>query len=63
MIKLEIVSTPKPHRFKEQVEGYLNDGWVMSGTPFISDIGVITVALTKETKTVPKKASNAKVQE
>jgi hypothetical protein len=58
MVEFKIVSTPRPDRFEEFVNALLNDGWAIQGSPFISGVGGMTIALTRETKA----KTNAKVK-
>jgi hypothetical protein len=60
MIEFKVINTPRHDRFEQQVTELLNDGWVLHGTPFVSQTGGMTQALTKETKA---KKSGSKVSE
>ncbi len=56
MIEFKVINTPRHDRFEQQVTELLNDGWTLHGTPFVSQTGGMTQALTKEVK-VKKSAS------
>jgi hypothetical protein len=61
MVEFKIVSTPRPDRFEENVTALLNDGWVIEGSPFISQVGGMTIALTRETKAKSNEKAKSKV--
>jgi|TARA_R110000822_G_scaffold105188_8_gene232637 hypothetical protein len=52
-IEFKVVSTPRPDRFEETVTNLLNSGWLLQGTPFVSQTGGMTQALTRNV-TTPK---------
>tara|TARA_R100000781_G_C4026616_1_gene109104 strand:- start:165 stop:368 length:204 start_codon:yes stop_codon:yes gene_type:complete len=63
-IEYKVVSSSRPDRFEETVTTLLNEGWELQGSPFISQIGSMTQALTRsDTKQLHKisKKSNASV--
>jgi len=47
----KVVNSGRPERFEEQVTNLLNDGWELQGSPFISQTGGMTQAMTKTTTT------------
>ncbi len=61
MVEFKVVSTPRPDRFEESVTALLNDGWVIQGSPFISNVGGMTVALTRETKAKSNEKIKSKI--
>ena len=61
MVEFKVVSTPRPDRFEESVTALLNDGWVIQGRPFISNVGGMTVALTRETKAKSNEKIKSKI--
>ena len=63
MIEFKIVSTARLDRFEEQINELLNTGWMIQGRPFISQVGQMTVGLTKESKAAKKKAAAPKKEE
>jgi hypothetical protein len=52
-IEFKVVSTPRPDRFEETITNLLNTGWLLQGTPFVSQTGGMTQALTRD-KPTPK---------
>ena len=61
MVEFKVVSTPRPDRFEESVTALLNDGWEIQGSPFISNVGGMTVALTRETKAKSNEKIKSKI--
>ena len=53
-----VIQSNRPERFEELVQGLLEDGWELHGSPFVGSTGVMCQALTK-TET---KKKDAKVQ-
>jgi hypothetical protein len=49
-IEYKAVSSSRPDRFEETVTTLLNDGWELHGSPFISQNGAMTQALTRTKK-------------
>ena len=48
MIEFKVVTTPRQDRFEESVVALLNDGWMLHGSPFISQTGGMTQSLTRD---------------
>jgi hypothetical protein len=63
MIEFKVVNTPRHDRFEEQITALLNDGWTLQGSPFVSQTGGMTQALTRETKATRSKKSASEVSE
>jgi len=49
-VEYKVVSSSRPDRFEETVTVLLNDGWELQGSPFISQNGAMTQALTRAKK-------------
>ena len=58
-MEFRVVNTSRPDRFEETITDLLNDGWELHGSPFISQTGGMTQALTRSL--VSKKSENKKV--
>mgnify|MGYP000545109835 CR=1 FL=1 len=46
-IEFKVVQTPRPDRFEDLVNKWLNEGWELHGSPFISGTGQMAQALLK----------------
>jgi hypothetical protein len=63
MIEFKVINTPRPDRFESAIVELLNDGWVLHGSPFVSQSGGMTQALTKSVEEKPKRPSKVKASE
>lgn len=63
MIEFKVINTPRPDRFQSAISELLNDGWVLHGSPFVSQSGGMTQALTKSVEEKPKRPSKVKASE
>jgi len=57
--EFKIVTSPRLDRIEEGVNELLNNGWDISGSPFIGNTGSIAIALIKETSPTKKAPANA----
>jgi hypothetical protein len=55
-IEFKVINTPRHDRFESQITQLLNDKWILHGSPFISQTGGMTQALTREVKSVASPA-------
>ena len=46
-IQFKVINTPRHDRFEDGITALLNDGWVLHGSPFVSQTGGMTQALTR----------------
>lgn len=60
MIEFKVVTTPRQDRFEESVVALLNDGWMLHGSPFISQTGGMTQSLTRDKPVVSSPVERSK---
>ena len=61
-IQFKVINTPRHDRFEDGITALLNDGWVLHGSPFVSQTGGMTQALTREVKPSKKVSKDAEKQ-
>tara|TARA_R100000781_G_scaffold20544_1_gene15514 strand:+ start:125 stop:325 length:201 start_codon:yes stop_codon:yes gene_type:complete len=61
-IQFKVINTPRHDRFEDGITELLNDGWILHGSPFVSQTGGMTQALTKEVKPSKKVSKDAEKQ-
>ena len=61
-IEFKVINTPRHDRFEDGITELLNDGWVLHGSPFVSQTGGMTQALTREVKSSKKVSKDVEKQ-